>query len=157
MGTNIRAKVQGPEDPATLVSISDLSIFYGNLRKERDSEALHRQALKLRDKTLGPAHPDTLVSINDLGTSLIRQRKYKEIRKKHFNEHLSSGRECWGQSIRKRRSAYISFPSYVADKTSLTLSRQGMHEEAEQMAQRVLERKEKALRPDSQLVLRSPE
>lgn len=52
--------------PDTLVSMSNLSIRYGETGRRQEALQLSEQVLAVRKRTLGEEHPDTLVSIHNL-------------------------------------------------------------------------------------------
>ena len=76
-----RRRLQGPEHPVTLTSISNLGEM---LRAQGDlagARKLHEEALSIRRRVLGPEHSDTLTSMNNLALTLEAQGELAEARR----------------------------------------------------------------------------
>jgi tetratricopeptide (TPR) repeat protein len=73
-----RARLAGPEDPATLKSRNRLTYALWKEGKVAEAEAGFHELIKLEEKVLGREHRDTLSSRNGLGGTYIEQGKYPE-------------------------------------------------------------------------------
>src|SRR5262245_30068044 len=111
----------------------------GTRTRDKEAEALHREALEIRRRVLGPEHPDTLTSMNNLALSYSGQGRYKEaevmyqealeIRKRVLGpEHLDT---LW--SMTDLATSYID---------------QGRYKEAEVMDREVVENSKRFLGPE---------
>jgi eukaryotic-like serine/threonine-protein kinase len=74
----LRRRVLGPENPATLQTMNQLGSAAELQGKYPEAEALFGQALKIQRQTLGAEHPDTLSSMNNLGLLYDNRGKYGE-------------------------------------------------------------------------------
>ncbi len=74
----IRRRLLGDDDPATLSSIHNA----GYLREQRgelaEAEALYREAVERRERVLGEDHLDTATSVNTLGALYSHQNRFAE-------------------------------------------------------------------------------
>jgi tetratricopeptide (TPR) repeat protein/predicted Ser/Thr protein kinase len=80
---DLRRQTLGPENPATLKTISRLgrTAYLQGLYPE--AEGLFRQALAVQRRDLGPQHPDTLFSMNGLAVVCLVEGKYAEAEALH--------------------------------------------------------------------------
>ncbi len=74
----IRRKVLGPEDPATLHAMHNIALLFHDWGKLAEAEPLTRSVLEARRRVLGPEHPDTLLETNNLASLLGSRGKLDE-------------------------------------------------------------------------------
>jgi tetratricopeptide (TPR) repeat protein len=65
----LSSRHRGPDDPATLRSMSMLAFSYRELGRLAEALKLFEEALARQKATLGPDHPDTLASMHDLAVN----------------------------------------------------------------------------------------
>jgi eukaryotic-like serine/threonine-protein kinase len=70
---DIRLRVLGPEDPATLLSKHHLAVVLDTQGRFAEAEKLERETLDIRRRVLGTEHPDTLRTVNNLATTVERE------------------------------------------------------------------------------------
>ena len=74
----IRTRLLGPDDPATLQSAHELLDLYGYEGRMKLMEPLAIDTLERRTRVLGPEHPDTLNSMGDLAAVCGGLKRYEE-------------------------------------------------------------------------------
>ncbi len=62
----LREEINGPEHPATAISLNNLAELYREIGDFLKAESLYRRALAIREKALGPEHPKTATSLGNL-------------------------------------------------------------------------------------------
>jgi len=72
---DIRSRVLGPNDPATLLSKHHLSVILDSQGQFAEAEKLERETLERRRRVLGADHPDTLRTENNLASTLEREAR----------------------------------------------------------------------------------
>ncbi|MEZ5574704.1 MAG: tetratricopeptide repeat protein [Candidatus Competibacteraceae bacterium] len=142
-----RAKVLGPEHPATLRSVNNLAVLYQRKGGTGKWNPLYQRALVAREKMLNPEHPETLNSVHNLAFLYGAQGRYKWSR-------CTDGR--WQVAKKYFGPEYPDTLHSVYNLASL-YGAQGRYEEAELLYQQALATREKVpvpstLRiPDTQL------
>ncbi len=74
----IRTRLLGEDDPATLQSMHELIYLYGYLGRFAKMESLAKENLELRQRVLGAEHPDTLASMDTMAAQYGRLKRYDE-------------------------------------------------------------------------------
>ncbi len=77
------ARHRGPDDPATLRSMSRLAFSYRELGRLAEALSLQEETLALQRARLGPDHPDTLASMTDLAACYLALGRNDEALKLH--------------------------------------------------------------------------
>ena len=73
-----RQKVLGPDDPDTLISMSDLCIGLTDVGKMSEAEVYCRETLDRRRHVLGTDHRETVLSMRAMAALLLDEGKLKE-------------------------------------------------------------------------------
>jgi hypothetical protein len=63
----LEKRVEGPEHPATLRTISNMANLYVHWGKYPQAEELFTRTLEIKKRVLGPEHPDAAVTLYSLG------------------------------------------------------------------------------------------
>lgn len=74
----IRSRLLGPDDPATLQTAHELLDLYGYLGRTKLMEPLALDVVERRTRRLGPEHPDTLKSMETLAAAYGGTKRYNE-------------------------------------------------------------------------------
>jgi serine/threonine protein kinase len=74
----IRRRVLGPENPATLASLAKLGRAQYSVGQFQQAETLYRTLLEVQKRKLGAEHPDTLETMSALAQDYWGQSKTKE-------------------------------------------------------------------------------
>jgi serine/threonine protein kinase/Tfp pilus assembly protein PilF len=136
---DIRRRVLGPQNPATLTSMDDLGWVLQEQGRYPEAEKLVREALASRRRVLGPEHPDTLVSMNVLAKILQLEG--------HSAEAETLNRETL--DIR-RRVLGPEHPQTLSSANNLAevLAREGHSPEAEKLCREILDGRRRSLGPE---------
>lgn len=74
----LRTRVQGEENPATLSAMSDLADIFLDEGKFAPAQSLHSKVLDIRRRVLGEEHAATLASMNNVATAYEKLGRYPE-------------------------------------------------------------------------------
>lgn len=75
---NTRVRLNGVDDPATLLTLGNMAATYGRLNMIKKAEETYRVVLSAQQDKLGPDHSDTLMTANHLGVVLKHVRSKME-------------------------------------------------------------------------------
>jgi tetratricopeptide (TPR) repeat protein len=127
---DIRRRVLGPSDPATLNSMSSLGWALMDEGRYAEAEKLQRQTLDIQRRVRGPEHPDTLRSITRLASALTHEGKYAEAEKLD-REALDIKRRVLGPEDQSTLS--------TEGNLAMILDYQGRYPEAERLNRELLD------------------
>jgi eukaryotic-like serine/threonine-protein kinase len=129
----------GPDDPRTLVALSDLGWVAYRQGKDAEAETLESQALEAQRRVLGPQHPDTLQSMRRLGVAYLGEGKYAQAEAVDA-QTLETDKRVLGPEHRDTlRSMYD---------LALVYSDEGKYAQAETLGAQVLEAFRRVLGPE---------
>jgi tetratricopeptide (TPR) repeat protein len=134
-----RLRVQGPEDPSTLISMSNLAEALFECGDLVGARKLQVKTLEIDRRVLGPEHDSTLISISNLAATLYRQGDFAGARKLQ-QETLEFRRRILG---REHSSTLIAMNNLAA-----TLSAEGDPAGASKLLQETLEIRRRVLGPE---------
>ncbi len=135
----IRRRVLGPENPATLLTLGNLGWTLNLEGQYLEAEKLERQVLEAQRRVLGPKHADTLRSMSRVASTLSREGKYAEAETLQ-RDALALARRLLGME----HPSTISMEGDLA----LLLSSEGRYAEAEKLNREVLATSQRVLGPD---------
>lgn len=92
---DIRRRLLGADDPATLASIESMGHLHLYSGRFNDAQALYLEAIEGRRRTGGGEHPDTLNTLLNLGVAYRSQGKMEEA-ERCVGEALESARRSLG-------------------------------------------------------------
>jgi len=143
---DIRRRVLGPEDPATLSAQQSLGDILEHEGRYPDAEKLDRDTLDVRRRTLGPAHLDTLESLNNLAIVLDDEGHHPEA-EKLWRDVLDARIRVLGRENSDTANAI--------NNVARAVDRQGHYAEAEKLHREALEIRRRVLGPDHPFTLDS--
>ena len=129
----------GAEDPATLITASNLAIYLAQQGKDAEAERIQREVLAAQQRQIGEENPDTLVTAMDLATTLSNQERHAEAGKLQ--------REVLEIQQRKLGTEHPN-TLMTAGNLANSLSNQGRHVDAERMQREVLAARQRKLGAD---------
>jgi non-specific serine/threonine protein kinase/serine/threonine-protein kinase len=77
----IRQRLLGPNDPATLDAMSSLALLVHREGREGDAEKLQRQVLETERRVLGPQDARTVASMSQLSAIFFERGRYRDAEK----------------------------------------------------------------------------
>ncbi|GEM_PF-744602 len=93
---DIRKRVLGEDDPATLLSMNNMALLLQEQGRLEDAEPYCRAALDGRRRVLGDDHPDTITSINNMGYLLLAKGEFAEA-EPYYEEAIERSRRALGE------------------------------------------------------------
>ncbi|HMK29352.1 MAG TPA: serine/threonine-protein kinase [Terriglobales bacterium] len=147
---DIRTRLLGPEDPATLFSKHRLALVLYGQGQFAEAEKLDREVLEARRRVLGAENPDTLRTLNNLATIVGRQARAmppgpeRDARlaesEKLQREHLDITRRVLGPEHPNTLGSMGNLAATLADA--------GRYADAEQLALETADLQRRVLGPD---------
>jgi eukaryotic-like serine/threonine-protein kinase len=133
---DIRKRVLGPENPATLRSMHALCRPLREQGKFADAEKLQRETLAVQRRVLGPENRDTSSSMSELAATLDNEARYSEA-EKLGQEALEIERRTLGPEDPETQWSMVILASVLSDEGHLADAEKLFHE-AFEIRRRVL-------------------
>ena len=147
---DLRTRVLGPENAATLLSKHHLAAAFYSEGRFAEAEKLDREVLALRRRVLGPEDPDTLRTMNNLANVVARQGRGMPDGPEH-EARLAEAERLQREGLEiARRILGPEHPNTLGWMTNLagTLGDQERYAEAAQLEQETIAIQRRVLGPD---------
>lgn len=135
----IRHRVLGANDPATLESKSELSRVIVREGRFKEAEKLQRETLEIQRRVLGSKRLAVLASMENLATIFAYEAKYSDA-EKMYRETLDVQRQVLGPEDPQTLTSMGNL--------AVTLNDEGRHAEAEKLYRETLDIMRRVLGPD---------
>ncbi|MBU6413943.1 MAG: serine/threonine-protein kinase [Planctomycetes bacterium] len=142
----IRRRVLGNDDPATLNSINNMGYLLQVQGRLKEADPLIREVLERKRRVLGEEHLETIVSINNMGTQMWYLGDLEQC-ERFYREGLDKARRTLGEG----HSITLSSVQMVA----MVLRERGQISKAEELLRDSMERSQKALVPDHRTTIKA--
>ncbi len=142
----IRRRVLGDDDPATLNSINNLGYLLQVQGKLKEADPLIREVLERKRRVLGEDHLETIVSVSNMGSQMWYTGDLEQC-EKYYREALEKARRTLGEGHNITIRTLQTVAMVLRERRQLT--------QAEELLRDSMERSKKALGPDHQTTLKA--
>ncbi len=142
----IRRRVLGDDDPATLNSINNMGYLLQVQGKLKEADPLIREVLERKRRVLGEEHLETIVSISNMGTQMWYAGNLEEC-EKYYREALDKARRTLGEGHEITIRTVQTVAMVLRERRQLA--------QAEELLRDSMERSAKALGPDHQTTIKA--
>ena len=111
-------RVQGPDDPNTLMNANNLANLLNDQGKYAESAQLFERTYKAQEQVLGKNHPDTLLSLGNLASVHKSLGHYKEA-ETLFKRGLEASERVLGRNHESSPQAGLGAPRFSRSFLSL--------------------------------------